>query len=181
MALKFAFVTCVQLGLACMEEIYQAGGKLDLVLTLNDEQAPNKSGRVYVDVFCGQQGIDVLKVRSINDEELPMAWPILASLAKAIPWVALVQQAPAILEAANKLRAKNKPAESLNSAGQSSESQFAAICSRLEALEAQDRETAEVVQQLALQNQDVVCRINNPFCPNMLNATTTFLPKKIET
>ncbi len=51
-----------------MEEIYQAGGKLDLVLTLTDEQAPNKSGRVYVDAFCEKQGIDLLKVRSINDE-----------------------------------------------------------------------------------------------------------------
>ncbi|MDJ0712937.1 MAG: formyltransferase family protein [Prochloraceae cyanobacterium] len=67
--MKFAFVTCVQLGFACIEEIYRVGGKLDLVITLKDEMARSKSGRIYVDSFCTQHGIDVLKIRSINDAE----------------------------------------------------------------------------------------------------------------
>lgn len=66
--MKFAFVTCVQLGLACMEAIYEAGGTLDLVITLKDQLARDKSGRIYVDEFCAQHGIDVLKVRHVNDE-----------------------------------------------------------------------------------------------------------------
>ncbi len=34
MPLRFGFVTCVQLGLSCMEEIHAVGGRLDLLLTL---------------------------------------------------------------------------------------------------------------------------------------------------
>jgi methionyl-tRNA formyltransferase len=68
--MKFAFVTCVQLGLACMETIYDKGGKLDLVITLKDNLAKNKSGRIYVDSFCRQHGIDFLKIRSVNDGEV---------------------------------------------------------------------------------------------------------------
>ena len=37
--MRFGFVTCVRLGLACMEEIYEIGGKLHLVITLPDEAA----------------------------------------------------------------------------------------------------------------------------------------------
>lgn len=65
--MRFGFVTCVELGLACMEEIYSAGGRLDLVITLKDEKASKKSGRIYADDFCRQHEIDLLKVESIND------------------------------------------------------------------------------------------------------------------
>jgi methionyl-tRNA formyltransferase len=65
--MRFGFVTCVQLGLACMEEIYRAGGRLDVVFTLLDEQARGKSGRVYVDQFCRQHDIPVIKGRNVND------------------------------------------------------------------------------------------------------------------
>jgi methionyl-tRNA formyltransferase len=67
--MKFGFVTCVQLGLACMEAIYAAGGKLDLALTLTDDKATSKSGRVFIDDFCAGHGIDLVKVRHINDED----------------------------------------------------------------------------------------------------------------
>ena len=66
---RFGFVTCVQLGLACMEEIYRAGGKLDLVITLRDDQAVRKSGRIYVDEFCQQHSIPLLKSANVNDTE----------------------------------------------------------------------------------------------------------------
>lgn len=67
--MRFGFITCVQLGLACIEEIYKAGGKLEIVMTLQDELARKKSGRVYVDDFCVNHGIDLVKIRSINDVE----------------------------------------------------------------------------------------------------------------
>jgi methionyl-tRNA formyltransferase len=67
--MRAAFVTCVQLGLSCMEEIYAVGGHLDLVLTLPDEKARRKSGRVYVDRFCSERGIPLRKVNHINDAE----------------------------------------------------------------------------------------------------------------
>ncbi|HKE57211.1 MAG TPA: formyltransferase family protein [Pyrinomonadaceae bacterium] len=67
--MKFGFVTCVQLGLSCMEEIYKVGGKLELVITLHDELATQKSGRVYVDQFCAAHDVAVLKVKNVNDDE----------------------------------------------------------------------------------------------------------------
>lgn len=71
--MKFSFVTCVELGLSCMEEIYRIGGELDLVITLRDELARRKSGRVYIDDFCKKRGIKVVKVQHINDDEAVQA------------------------------------------------------------------------------------------------------------
>ena len=67
---KIGFVTCVQLGLSCMEAIYRAGGKLNLTITLEDDQAINKSGRVYLDDFCKQRDIPLIKSRHINNADV---------------------------------------------------------------------------------------------------------------
>lgn len=85
-----------------------------------------------------------------------MIWPVLTTVAKAIPWVALAQQAPAILEAANRLRARSQPAQSLADTGPSAEEQLAALRTSLMQLEAQQGEVAEIVRQLALQSQEMV-------------------------
>ena len=66
--MKSGFVTCVRLGLACMEEIYRVGGHLDLVVTLHDHLERDKSGRVYVDQFCQERQILLLKVRTVNED-----------------------------------------------------------------------------------------------------------------
>lgn len=66
--MRFGFVTCVKLGLACMEEIYKIGGKLNLAITLKDDLAQKKSGRVYIDEFCGKNMIPLVKIKHINDE-----------------------------------------------------------------------------------------------------------------
>jgi methionyl-tRNA formyltransferase len=50
-----------------MEEIYACGGRLELVHTLTDSQAVQKSGRVFVDDFCAGHHIPVVKGRNIND------------------------------------------------------------------------------------------------------------------
>lgn len=68
--MKLGFVTCVQLGLSCMEAIYEAGGELCLSITLKDEKAKTKSGRVYLDEFCSDKKIDLHKVNHINDDEV---------------------------------------------------------------------------------------------------------------
>ena len=65
--MRVGFVTCVQLGFACIEEIYRLGGKLDFVVTLDDEFARKKSGRVFLDEFCARECVDLTKVKSIND------------------------------------------------------------------------------------------------------------------
>jgi len=67
--MRAGFVTCVKLGLGCMEEIYNIGGSLDLVITLHDYLAQAKSGRVYVDNFCLQHNIPVIKMKNINEPE----------------------------------------------------------------------------------------------------------------
>jgi methionyl-tRNA formyltransferase len=67
---KFGFVTCVQLGLTCMETIYKVGGSLDLAVTLPDDKAAAKSGRVYIDGFCAQHGIELVKAPNVNDAEV---------------------------------------------------------------------------------------------------------------
>lgn len=73
MRLRFGFVTCVRLGLSCMEEIYGAGGELAMAMTLRDDLAPAKSGRIYLDPFCQAHAIPLHKVRSVNDPEAVQA------------------------------------------------------------------------------------------------------------
>lgn len=64
---RIGFVTCVELGFACVQEIYELGGALDLVITLNDHRSRNKSGRVFMDEFCARHGAPLLKIGNIND------------------------------------------------------------------------------------------------------------------
>lgn len=65
--MRIGFVTCVQLGLACMEEIYAAGGSLDLILTLPPDKARTKSGRVFVEGFAESHHVPFEYVGNIND------------------------------------------------------------------------------------------------------------------
>lgn len=65
--MKFGFVTCVELGLSCMQAIYDVGGALDLIVTLPDDKARAKSGRVYLDAFCGAHAVPLLKSPNVND------------------------------------------------------------------------------------------------------------------
>lgn len=69
-AMKMAFATCVQLGLSCIKEIYRIGGELDLLITLKDEKAKNKSGRIYLDEIVNKHDIPLLKINNINDQEV---------------------------------------------------------------------------------------------------------------
>lgn len=70
MMMKMAFATCVQLGLSCIEEIYRIGGELDLLITLKDEKAKNKSGRIYLDEITNEHNVPLLKINNINDQEV---------------------------------------------------------------------------------------------------------------
>ncbi|QHE53734.1 methionyl-tRNA formyltransferase [Pontibacillus sp. HMF3514] len=67
---KIAFATCVQLGLSCIEEINRIGGNLDLLITLKDEKAKNKSGRIYLDNVASEHDAPLLKINNINDQEV---------------------------------------------------------------------------------------------------------------
>ncbi|MEJ6791713.1 MAG: formyltransferase family protein [Lacinutrix sp.] len=71
--MKFAFVTCIKIGLSCIESIYNSNGTLDLIITIPDNKAKKKSGRIYVDEFAKEHNIPVLKVNHINDLEAVQA------------------------------------------------------------------------------------------------------------
>jgi methionyl-tRNA formyltransferase len=65
--MKFGFITCVELGLSCMEAIYEAGGHLDLAITLLDDKGVNKSGRVFLDNFCQIHNVPLVKCAHVNE------------------------------------------------------------------------------------------------------------------
>ena len=67
--MRFGFVTCVQLGLSCLEEIRNLGGRPDLLVTLRDDLGVRKAGRIYVDDLASAGSIPVNKCRNINDPE----------------------------------------------------------------------------------------------------------------
>lgn len=67
--MRIGFVTCVQLGLHCLEAVAARGGRFEVVVTLPGESARAKSGRVDVDEFCARTGTSLLKVANINDEQ----------------------------------------------------------------------------------------------------------------
>ena len=71
--LRIGFITCVQLGLSCMEAIYDVGGNLDFAMTLHDEQSKNKSGRVYIDSFCKKHGVKLYKSSHVNNSDVVKA------------------------------------------------------------------------------------------------------------
>ena len=83
--MRFGFVSCVQLGLSCMEAIYDVGGSLDLAITLEDDMARAKSGRVYLDDFAERHAIDLVKVRNINESRA-----IAAVESHALDWLFIV-------------------------------------------------------------------------------------------
>jgi len=71
--MRYGFITCVELGLSCIETIYESGSNLELVITLNDDKASQKSGRVYLDEFCKQHKVDLVKCDHVNDPHVSNA------------------------------------------------------------------------------------------------------------
>lgn len=66
--MNFAFCTCVQLGKSCIEAAIQGGFEFDLLITLHDYKAKNKSGRIYLDEISQEKDIPLLKIDHINDQ-----------------------------------------------------------------------------------------------------------------
>jgi methionyl-tRNA formyltransferase len=52
-----------------MEVIAAAGGRLSAAMTIPDDRAVRKSGRVFIDAHCTQHGIPLGKFRNINDPD----------------------------------------------------------------------------------------------------------------
>ena len=68
-----------------MRAIYETNACLELVITLEDDIALTKSGRVYLDEFCQDKLIDVIKCQNINDKH------VVDALKKAdLDWVFII-------------------------------------------------------------------------------------------
>jgi methionyl-tRNA formyltransferase len=67
--MRIGFVTCVRLGYECIEAIHSVGGKFSLFISLEDDQATKKSGRVYLDKISKLSGVPLVKVSHINDKK----------------------------------------------------------------------------------------------------------------
>ena len=65
--MRIAFATCVKLGFSCIEAIYEEGYHLSLAITLESNQDLNKSGRVFLDDFCRNKKIPLIKTNHINE------------------------------------------------------------------------------------------------------------------
>ncbi len=66
--MKTAFVTSVQLGLSCIEEVLKNGGNFNLLITIPDNKARKKSGRIYLDEVAKKYNIPLLKANNVNDQ-----------------------------------------------------------------------------------------------------------------
>ena len=66
---RVGFVTCVRLGLSCIEAIYEVDGELQLAVTLRDDLARQKSGRIFLDDFCSRRRVPLCKIRNLNDPD----------------------------------------------------------------------------------------------------------------
>lgn len=64
---KIGIVTCVELGQCCIEEVLASGGNFSLFVTLKDELARGKSGRIYLDDLAKRTHTPLVKIKHIND------------------------------------------------------------------------------------------------------------------
>jgi methionyl-tRNA formyltransferase len=53
-----------------MEAIYKSGARLDFAMTLPDDKALTKSGRVFIDDFCCIHGIKLFKSEHVNNSDV---------------------------------------------------------------------------------------------------------------
>ncbi len=82
-----------------------------------------------------------------------MAWPWLKVAAKTIPWAALIQRAPEIIEFSKRL--VNRKADPAKRGPTQMHPQADELRERLRNLEARDQENAKVMEQMAQQLQDL--------------------------
>ena len=65
--MRYGFITCVRLGLVCIEELVGLDANLVLLGTLADNRATSKSGRIYLDDIAEDAGLPLLKFDNVND------------------------------------------------------------------------------------------------------------------
>ncbi len=66
---RIGFVTCVDLGLSCLQALVDRRVPIELVVSLKDHVAQRKSGRVFPGNFCQQNQIHLYQAEHINDAD----------------------------------------------------------------------------------------------------------------
>ena len=56
-------------GMTLDEAVHRIGGGFDLFITLHDEKAKKKSGRIYLDDIASSHKVPLLKIDHVNDQE----------------------------------------------------------------------------------------------------------------
>ncbi len=89
--MRVGFVTCVELGRACIEEILALGGAdrpgegLVALFSLHDQLARAKSGRIYLDQLADRHSLPLTTFRHVNDPDA------VAALAAAdLDWLLII-------------------------------------------------------------------------------------------
>lgn len=67
--MRYGFITCVELGRACIDEILAIGGHLEFLGTLHDDLARSKSGRTYIDDLAARANVELHKFDHVNSVE----------------------------------------------------------------------------------------------------------------
>lgn len=70
MCMKICFVTCVKLGLDCLNVLIKNKIHVHTVITLTDNLSRQKSGRVFLDKYCEKYNLNLIKCKNINEELL---------------------------------------------------------------------------------------------------------------
>lgn len=68
--MRYGFVTCVELGKSCLEELISLGHDPDVLITLEDQCAVEKSGRTFLDSTAAATGAPLIKIRNVNETEV---------------------------------------------------------------------------------------------------------------
>jgi len=68
--MRFGFVTCVEIGVACIDEILSAGYDMAAIFTFPRDRAPDKSGRACPQDLASEHGVRVVEIDDVNSGEV---------------------------------------------------------------------------------------------------------------
>lgn len=71
--MRWAFVTCVELGQVCLESAFSINRFPVAVVTLAGDEAANKVGRINLTESCKKYGLEIIYCQNINDAEVMRA------------------------------------------------------------------------------------------------------------
>lgn len=68
--MRFGFVTCVEIGVACIDEILSAGYDIAAIFTFPSDRAPDKSGRASPRGPAARHDVPIVEIDDVNSGEV---------------------------------------------------------------------------------------------------------------